>query len=126
MTTQPAQPQSITAPAVTGANKLAVTVQATDVTIAFGSTRQAFDSNGNHVGTAAEFHTAIALSPNTAKQLNMILSMTLSKYEREWGPIALDKNFIDKVAEMNAQPLITQEAAVKATAKRRAATGAKK
>ena len=89
--------QAASAPTVVAANRVAVTSQNTDITVAFGHTRQAYDNEGNHFATAVEYQSAVSLSPSTAKQLLVILAATVTQYEARWGNICLDPTFIQQV-----------------------------
>ncbi|MBN9370981.1 MULTISPECIES: DUF3467 domain-containing protein [unclassified Hydrogenophaga] len=118
MSDQASQPAT-SAPPVAAANRLALTMNNTDVTIAFGQTRQAYDQEGKQIATATEYSSAVSLSPPAAKQLLIILANAVKQYEERWGSIGLDPSFVERVeTKMRA----TEVAPKKQATKRRAAT----
>ena len=111
--------QGISAPVISPANRVSVTVQATDLILSLGITRLAFDNQGSQVGVAVQYIGSYCLSPTTAKQLAEILRITISKYEAEWGAIPMDSATAKKFEEMANEPLDVKrdKAAAKKAAK---------
>ena len=122
-TQQQAQPtisMNATAPEVHVASKFAVSVTATDFCVALGRTRHVFQPNGEGIGAGVEYTHAFSLSPEAAKQLAQILSLTVSKYEQTFGVIPEDPAVVKKLTELSKKPLNTP-AAKKAAVRRRTA-----
>lgn len=111
------------APSIAAANRVAVTMQNTDLTLAFGHTRQAYDGEGKHFATATEYQFAVSLSPATAKQLLVILAKSVKQYEEQWGSIGLDPSFIEQVeAKMGASGSAVKRSSSKRSSKSKKAS----
>jgi len=105
MTDQILPPQAASIPVISAANRVAVTLQPTDLTLSLGIARLAFDPLGNQVGTRVEYLQSFSLSPTTAKQLSEILRITLSKYEDSWGKIPMDKGTVEHLQLLESKPI---------------------
>ena len=110
-------PQGISAPEISAANRVSVTMQPTDITLSLGVTRLAFNTTGVQVGAAVEYVGAYSLSPTTAKQLGEILRITVAKYETQFGVIPMDPASVKRFKDIEEAPT---------TPKKRRATAAQK
>lgn len=108
------------APAISAANKFSVSVQPTDFLVSIGTSRLAFGSDGIIVANVTEFAATYSLSPTTAKQLQEILTLTVAKYESEWGAIPMDKAASAHILAMASEPLVVHAPAARTAAKKRA------
>jgi len=115
--------QGISAPPIHPANKVAITVQPTDLIISLGTSRLAFDASGNSVGSGVQYIASFSVSATTAQQLKDLLEVTLSKYEEAFGAIPKDPKVTAKLATLGKQTLIEMAAPARAPGKKtRAAT----
>lgn len=101
--------QAATAPEVTVANKIALTVQSTDFIIWTGTTRVLFNPSGTQAASAVEYSNGLSMSPIAAKQLHEMLSLTIEKYEETFGKIPTDPAMNKKLASMKNESLVSDQ-----------------
>lgn len=118
----PSEPQGISAPIISAANRVSVTMQPTDITLSMGVTRLAFNPTGVQVGAAVEYVGAYSLSPTTAKQLGEILRITVAKYEQQFGTIPMDPASVQRFKDIEEAPFAPKKTRAKAAPKTAAKT----